>query len=51
VARQVSLLSPAALGPVAAALREAASWVGASAVAVERVSPPELAAPLAAAVA
>jgi uncharacterized protein YcaQ len=50
VARQVSLLSPAALGPVAAALREAAAWVGASAVAVERVSPPELAAPLAAAV-
>jgi hypothetical protein len=51
VARQVSLLSPAALAPVATALREAASWVGASAVAVERVSPPELAAPLAAAVA
>ncbi|MDQ1711540.1 MAG: uncharacterized protein QOE45_990 [Frankiaceae bacterium] len=50
VARQVSLLSPSALGSVAAALREAAAWVGCSAIAVERVSPPELAAPLAVAV-
>ena len=34
------------VGAVAAALREAASWVGSDAVAVERVTPPELAAPL-----
>ncbi len=40
-----------AVAGVAAALREAAAWVGCDAVAVERVSPPELAAPLTEAVA
>jgi uncharacterized protein YcaQ len=50
VARQVSLLAPSAVGPVATALREAASWVGCSAVAVERVTPPSAAGALAAAV-
>jgi uncharacterized protein len=43
VARQLSLGSAAAAGPMARALREAAAWVGCSAVAVEQVSPPELA--------
>jgi uncharacterized protein YcaQ len=43
VARQVSLDKPAAVMPMARALREAAEWVGCSAVAVERVSPPHLA--------
>jgi uncharacterized protein len=41
----------AAVAAVATALYEAASWVGCDAVAVERVSPAELAAPVAAAVA
>jgi hypothetical protein len=43
VARQLSLDSPAATGPMARALREAAAWVGCSAVAVEQVSPAHLA--------
>ena len=55
VARQVSWEPSAASGAtvraVATALREAAGWVGCDAVAVERVVPAELAAPLTAAVA
>ena len=51
VARQLSLESAAATGPMARALREAAGWVGCSAVAVEQVSPAHLAGPLAAALA
>ncbi|WP_220189286.1 winged helix-turn-helix domain-containing protein, partial [Streptomyces phytophilus] len=55
VARQVTLgadrpngVTPAkAVEPTAAALAEAASWVGAQSVRVERVSPPELHTPLA----
>jgi uncharacterized protein YcaQ len=43
VARQLSLTSAAAAVPMARALREAAEWVGCSAVAVERVEPPHLA--------
>jgi uncharacterized protein len=43
VARQLSLTSAAATEPMARALREAAEWVGCSAVAVERVEPPHLA--------
>jgi hypothetical protein len=43
VARQLSLTSAAATAPMARALREAAEWVGCSAVAVERVDPPHLA--------
>jgi uncharacterized protein len=43
VARQLSLDTPSAAEPMARALREAASWVGCSAVAVEQVSPPGLA--------
>jgi uncharacterized protein YcaQ len=43
VARQLSLASAAATAPMARALREAAEWVGCSAVAVERVDPPHLA--------
>lgn len=50
VARQVSL-RPSAVGAMAGALREAAGWVGCDAVAVERVTPEALAAPLRAAVA
>jgi len=42
VARQLSLTS-AATAAMARALREAAEWVGCSAVAVERVDPPRLA--------
>jgi uncharacterized protein YcaQ len=49
-ARQVSL-GPSALQPMAGALREAAAWVGCDAVAVGRVDPPALAAPLRAALA
>lgn len=49
VARQVSLETPKAVGPMAAALREAAEWVGCDAVRVERVDQPELAAALTAA--
>ena len=43
VARQLSLDSAAAAGPMAQALREAASWVGCSAVELGQVSPPQLA--------
>jgi uncharacterized protein len=43
VARQLSLTSAVATAPMARALREAAEWVGCSAVAVERVDPPHLA--------
>jgi uncharacterized protein YcaQ len=43
VARQLSLTSAAATVPMARALREAAEWVGCSAVAAERVEPPHLA--------
>jgi uncharacterized protein len=43
VARQLSLGSAAATAPMARALREAAEWVGCSAVAVEHVEPPQLA--------
>ncbi len=43
--------APATVAAVAAAVREAATWVGSEAVAVERVTPPELAAPLVAALA
>jgi uncharacterized protein len=43
VARQLSLASAAATAPMARALREAAAWVGCSAVVVERVEPPQLA--------
>jgi uncharacterized protein YcaQ len=46
VARQVSMERASAVPAMAAALREAAGWVGCSAVAVERVTPPELASPL-----
>jgi uncharacterized protein len=51
VARQLTLDRPAAAEPMAQALREAAGWVGCSAVAVERVEPPQLAARLQAALA
>lgn len=51
VARRVTLDGRAVVAPAADALREAASWVGCDAVRVERVTPAELAAPLAAAVA
>ena len=43
VARQLSLASAAATPAMARALRDAAGWVGCSAVAVERVDPPHLA--------
>jgi hypothetical protein len=46
IARQVSLESPRAVQPMAAALSEAAGWVGCERVRVEAVSPPELAEPL-----
>jgi uncharacterized protein YcaQ len=42
VARQLSLESPAATEAMARALREAAEWVGCSAVAVEQVTPAHL---------
>jgi uncharacterized protein YcaQ len=42
VARQLSLDTAAAAGPMARALREAASWVGCDDVALGRVSPPGL---------
>lgn len=51
VARQLTLDRPAAAEPMARALREAAEWVGCSAVAAERVEPPSLAARLQAALA
>ncbi|WUW15589.1 winged helix DNA-binding domain-containing protein [Streptomyces sp. NBC_01465] len=50
VARQLSLKNAKAVTPMAAALTEAASWVGCTQVRVERVDPPELRAPLEAAV-
>jgi uncharacterized protein len=43
VARQLWLDSPAAAGPMAHALREAAAWVGCSAVAIEQINPVHLA--------
>jgi len=43
VARQLSLASAAAVRPMARALREAAQWVGCSAVAVEQADPPHYA--------
>jgi uncharacterized protein YcaQ len=49
VARQLSMAGPKAVAPMAEALLEAAGWVGCDAVALERVSPPELAEPLRAA--
>ncbi|MGV9341448.1 winged helix-turn-helix domain-containing protein [Streptomyces sp. NPDC003688] len=48
VARQVTLDGPKAVAAVAEALVEAASWVGCTDVRVERVTEPELRAPLAA---
>ncbi|MET8815137.1 crosslink repair DNA glycosylase YcaQ family protein [Streptomyces sp. NPDC004549] len=48
VARQVTLDGPKAVAAVADALIEAASWVGCTDVRVERVTEPELRAPLAA---
>jgi uncharacterized protein len=51
VARQLSLDSAAAVGPMARALREAAEWVGCTSVELGQVSPARLAAPLAAALA
>lgn len=50
IAKRVSC-EPAAVEPMAQALREAAEWVGCDAVAVRTVDPPELAAPLRAALA
>jgi uncharacterized protein YcaQ len=41
VAKQVTLLSPGATRGVAAALTEAAAWVGSNNIVVERVDPPE----------
>ena len=46
VARQLSMENAKAVGPMAAALREAASWVGCDSVAVEQVTPHQYAAPL-----
>jgi uncharacterized protein YcaQ len=43
VAKHVSLDKPAAIGPMARALAEAASWVGCDSIVAERVSPPHLA--------
>ncbi|MFE5484605.1 winged helix-turn-helix domain-containing protein [Streptomyces sp. NPDC056527] len=51
VARQVSLESPKAVGPMAQALREAAGWVGCDSVRIERADRPELIAPLTASLA
>jgi len=51
VARQIGLDSAKDVPAAAQALREAAEWVGCTAVRVERVRRPELAAPLAAALA
>jgi uncharacterized protein len=49
VARQLSLRGSGAVEPMAAALREAAEWVGCDAVRVERCEPEQLRAPLEAA--
>ena len=46
VARQLSLDSAAAVGPMARALREAAEWVGCSAVEIGQANRPDLAARL-----
>jgi uncharacterized protein len=46
IAQTVSLDGAGAVGPMAAALREAATWVGCSQVRAGRVSPAELAGPL-----
>ncbi|MFJ5679844.1 winged helix-turn-helix domain-containing protein [Streptomyces sp. NPDC093097] len=46
VARQLSLHGPKAVGPMAQALREAATWVGCDSVRVERCDDPRLAAAL-----
>jgi uncharacterized protein len=46
IARQVSVAGDAAIEPMAAALREAAGWVGCDAVVIERVTPSGAAAPL-----
>jgi uncharacterized protein YcaQ len=46
VAKQVSLVTPKAVRPMAQALWEAADWVGCTDVRVERVDPPELRGPL-----
>jgi uncharacterized protein len=50
VARHACLETPKAVEPMAAALAEAATWVGCTAVRVERVTPAELTRPLAEAV-
>jgi uncharacterized protein YcaQ len=46
VARHISVDSPATVGHLANALREAAAWVGCDVIAVERVEPAELRAPI-----
>jgi uncharacterized protein YcaQ len=51
LARQLSVDTAAAVEPMARALREAAEWVGCSSVELGQVSPPRLAAGLAAALA
>jgi hypothetical protein len=51
VARQVSVTGPRWVPALAAALTEAATWVGCDAVAVERIAPDHLRAPLEAALA
>lgn len=51
VARKLSLETPAATGAMARALREAAAWVGCSAIVVEELNPPHLAQRLLAALA
>jgi uncharacterized protein YcaQ len=48
IGKHVMLERPSAVKPMARALREAAEWVGCDNVAVQRVTPPELAVPLAA---
>jgi uncharacterized protein YcaQ len=46
IARQVSLETPRALEPMAAALHEAAAWAGCAGIRVERVVPEKFAEPL-----
>jgi uncharacterized protein len=46
IAKQVTLEAPSAVAPMARALTEAASWVNCDNVAIERVAPATLAAPL-----
>jgi uncharacterized protein YcaQ len=48
IGKHVMLERPSAIKPMARALREAAQWVGCDNVAVQRVTPSELTAPLAA---